>query len=396
MKIGINGSFLRKPHTGMGQVTLHYLRQLCSTEKENFAEDSYIIFLEEAVDDSLLGHIPDNIQIQVVKTLYKRDDLIRKTWWEVFSLPVQVKATRCDAFLSLYQCPTIIEKSTPTHIMLVHDLIPEIFADMYLNNARKKIYTTLSRRAIQQASDIITVSEHTKKDLIKMYRIDEDQISVTTPNTDPIFETPITGEAIEEVKSKFNIKGPYIYTGGGLELRKNVESTILAYKNILDEKLNPQDAQNLPEVPTLVISGKLMPELAPLITDVEKLVGDLGIENHVKILGFVDQKDLPALYAGAEMFVFPSTYEGFGLPVLEAMKVGTAVITSNISSLPEVGDDAVLYCETSPESVQEKMTQLLLDKTTRDLYGEKGYERAKRFTWDHFETKIRSKLKESI
>ncbi len=132
-----------------------------------------------------------------------------------------------------------------------------------------------------------------------------------------------------------------------------------------------------------------MPQLAPLIVDVEGLAREIDIESKVKILGYVPQEDLPALYANASMFVFPSRYEGFGLPVLEAMNMGTPVITAHASSLPEVCGDAALFADPeSDEDVAEKISSLLSDPKLREQCVTRGRIRAQDFSWRRFTERV--------
>jgi glycosyltransferase involved in cell wall biosynthesis len=149
------------------------------------------------------------------------------------------------------------------------------------------------------------------------------------------------------------------------------------------------------KMPKLVVSGKLMPHLVPLACDVEQLVADLGLGEQVVILDYVPQEDLPALYRNAVLFVYPSLYEGFGLPVLEAMNQGTPVITSKTSSLPEVGVDSVLYCD--PLNVDDLvmvMRNLLANEHLKAALSLKGKERAQHFSWEKFVTKTINIIKE--
>jgi glycosyltransferase involved in cell wall biosynthesis len=185
---------------------------------------------------------------------------------------------------------------------------------------------------------------------------------------------------------KYGLKSGYIYNGGGLDLRKNTEALIRAYGSLIESNKKLHFVKDFPD---LVISGKMMPELAPLILDVEKLVKELNLSEHIKLLGLVPQEDLPVLYKNAEVFVYPSLYEGFGLPVLEAMNVGIPVITSKKSSLPEVGRDAVLYC--NPEDIHDiamVVRNVLLHDHIRDELRRRGKERAKYFSWEKFVEKL--------
>jgi glycosyltransferase involved in cell wall biosynthesis len=316
--------------------------------------------------------------------LWKRDDLIRKIWWEKNLLPRKVKKDKCDIFLSLYQSATVFENEI-RHIMLVHDIIPKLFPE-YLNNSRKKIYQKLIEKALKKAEKIIAVSCKTEKDLIKHLDIDPAKISVSYIDTDEIYKKEVSLKEKQRVLKKYGLNEGYIYAGGGLETRKNIEGILHAYRILAEKNKTEHFVQNFPN---LVISGKLMPELAPLVTDATKIVKELNLKKKVKLLDFVSQKDLPALYQSALFFFYPSFYEGFGLPVLEAMNQGTPVIASKRASLPEVGQDAVLYC--NPEDIQEMssvMKKVLLEDRIRKILSERGKQRAKKFSWDKFVNNI--------
>lgn len=362
-KIGINASFLRKPGTGIGQVSLHVLKEL---EKSSFHE-KFIIFSEEKVS----GFRFENDHFL---PFYERDDLIRKILWEKFLLPKKVKQKGIKKFVSMYQCPTIFPKNV-NHTMVVHDIIPRLFPE-YLNNWRKRLYWSLTEKAIKRASRIVAVSKNTKRDLVRHLEIPEERIVVSYDDVDEIYKKEPSEKEIESVLEKYGLQKGYVYSGGGLEKRKNMENLILAYKKLLDDG---------EKVPDLVISGRLMPELAPLVTDVEALVRDLGIENRVKLLGFVDQKDLPVLYHEAKIFVYPSFYEGFGMPVLEAMNQGVTVVASNASSIPEVGGDAVRYFDGENQNdMAEKIKEVLKDDFMRATLSKRVKQRAKEFSWKKF------------
>ena len=184
------------------------------------------------------------------------------------------------------------------------------------------------------------------------------------------------GEKTEEVLDRYNLTPGYIYSGGGLEKRKGIDKLILAYKNLVDKNEN---------VPDLVISGKMMPELAPLVTDVEKIVKENSLEGRVKLLEFVPQEDLPAIYHNAIVFVYPSQYEGFGMPVLEAMNQGVPVVAAKNSSITEVGGDSVMYFDTEDvNDLVEKVEIILGDDNLKDAFSRKGRNDATRFSWSSF------------
>ena len=374
MHIGINASFLRKPYTGIGQVTTHVLNELAKRSKEDksMKNHKFFVYLEEDCDIEL----PKNFHKKsFLPKFYKRDDLFRKLYWENRMVLKQARKDKCDILFSLYQSATINKYTDIKHVMLVHDVIPHIFPE-YVNNLRKKIYWQKVEKGMYASNKIITVSEHTKIDLEKKLNIKGTKIIVDKISVDPIFQKECGEEKQKKVLQKYNLQAGYIYSGGGLEMRKNVEGTLRAYKKLRDD---------WSEAPDLVISGKLMPELSPLITDVEKIAGELGLGNCVHILGFVPQEDLPALYKSAKLFVFPSRYEGFGMPVLEAMNMGTPVLTAKNSSLEEVGGDTVEYVETDEvDELCEKMKELLQDDDKLKGMSKKGKERTKEFSWERF------------
>lgn len=380
LRIGVNASFLRKPNTGIGQVSLNFLKKLSEVESGKLKmekECEFVLYLEEDVKLDLLP----NFKKEVFLPLWKRDDLIRKVWWEMFSLPRRAQKDGCDVLLSLYQCPTVSPAQMP-HIMVAHDIIPKLFPD-YLNNWRKKLYWVLTERALKKASRLVAVSHRSEKDLVRTLAVDSAKVAVCYVAADEIFGKEVSKEEKEQVLAKYGLKQGYIYHGGGLEVRKNAEGVLRAYKILLEDK------GKLLEVPQLVVSGKLMPELAPLITDVQELAQGLGIAHKVKFLGFVPQEDLPSLYRAAGVFVYPSRYEGFGLPILEAMHQGTPVVTAKTSSLPEVGSDAVLYVD--PEDMDELakvMRKVLSDNQLAQTLSLRGSQRAAKFTWDRFVSKI--------
>lgn len=354
-------------------MTLHTLRALITRERQETSRHTYTLFVEERSSaEELLGVLPACMQINCTMPPYTRDDLVRKIWWERYTLPRVARAAGCDRFLSLYQCPTVTRGMH--HAMLVHDMIPSVLPG-YLSNLRKRFYWSVTVRAVRRATHILTVSEHSQSDIIQYAGIPEKRISVIPVGIDPIFGEEVPTVDVMRIREKYNLDNPYIYIGGGLEVRKNVENAMRGYA---------QMAQVVREFPDLVISGKLMPDLVPMVTDVTALAQELEIVDKVKILGFVPQEDLPALYRDASLFVFVSSYEGLGLPILEAMSIGTPVLTARNSSLPEVGESAVGYCDsTSPSDIAQKMLALLhVGGEERREMVTQGKRQVGRRTWD--------------
>lgn len=384
MHIGINASFLRKPGTGIGQVTLSFLQSLA--ESEAGRAHHFILYLEEDADISFL---PENFEKRVFLPFWKRDDLIRKILWEK-RLARLAAEEKCEVFLSLSQTTTLFpvvktkeeDHRSIRHIMIVHDIIPRLFP-LYRGNMRQAFHWKLIERGIRAADHIIAVSEHTKSDLMRELAVQEAQISVAYPSIAPQFRENVSDEACAAVLEKYDLKLPYIYHGGGLEVRKNTETLLRAYKKLRDEAVEGGT------IPPLVISGKIFPASNLLATPVEKIIRELKIGEHVRLLGFVPDADLPALYKSALFFVYPSLYEGFGLPVLEALQMGTPVIASDSSSIPEVGGEAVLLVDPADtDALVASLKRLASDESLRVSLRSKSQAQAAKFTWKIFVEKI--------
>ena len=396
--IGINGSFVRKPASGIGQVSWHFIRRLIeSAEEGKHVNKQFIIYLEEEVSGEIMADIriiPKNIKFKVVQQkMYKRDDLIRKILWEKFWLPAQARKDKCQNFLSLYQSATIFAQ-TIKHVMFVHDVIPNIFPE-YLNNSRKKFYYWLVNKAIKKSSRILTNSEFSKKDIIRVCKIKEDRISAVYLDCDSAFRNKVEEDNKIKVLSKYGLKftDKYIFNFGGVDIRKNVERVIRVYGKLASEIKN---------IPYLVIGGEFHKHLVPLVTDVEKVIGEVVAKyqldkNLFKTIGFVEQEDLPALYQSAEVFIYPSLYEGFGMPILEGMVSRTPVVTSNTTSIPEVISESAGYLIDDPTNINEIKTQLkkALEDTSENKQRkiDLAFAEGQKFSWDKFTGEILKTIK---
>ena len=379
LKIGINASFMRKPSTGLGQVTLNVIRELFA-----YGDIEFVLYLEEDLPAGF--KLPKNFSKKIFLPKWKRDDLVRKIWWEKIMLPSAVKEDKCDVLLSMYQCPTILAPYEEVqHIMIVHDIVPRLFPQ-YLDNLRKYFYWRLTEKAIRKVDRIIAVSKHTEKDLIENFGTHGKKVTTSYIDVDEIYKQPVPDKVSARVLKKYKLKPGYILAGGGYEVRKNVEGAVRAYKILLERN---KSLSFLSEVPKLVIYGKILPIKLSLALDIENLVRELNLSEHVNLLGLVAQEDLPAIFANASVFVYPSYYEGFGMPVLEAMNVGRPVITSKTSSLPEVGGDGVLYCDPKdPHDIAMVLKNVLVNHELRKNLSTRAHLQAQKFSWKIFCEKI--------
>jgi glycosyltransferase involved in cell wall biosynthesis len=223
-------------------------------------------------------------------------------------------------------------------------------------------------RSIKAAGAVILISEHSRRDLLTRFRLEEDRLKVIYLGVNQGFKPASTG-ACSEVRKKYQLPRRYLLSVGTLEPRKN-------FCTLLHVLLRLQKmGLNMP----LVLAGRK----GWLYESFLKQLHQLGLAGQVLLLDFVAEADLPALYSAADLFVFPSLYEGFGLPVLEAMACGAPVVCSNAASLPEVcGEAAWLVDPLAVESWAEAIASILADPARQEDMRGQGFRQAERFTWE--------------
>lgn len=252
-------------------------------------------------------------------------------------------------------------------LTVIHDLAflhyPEFVQSR--NLARLKKFVPL---AIEKSDRIVAVSESTKQDIVKSYKVDPQKIDVVSNAVNHKVFFPQKLKL--ETQKKYRLPNNYILFIGNIEPRKNIHGIIEAFGK-LPVKLQETH-------PLVLVGGKGWNDEA-----IKSALNKSGAKQHITMVGYVDDQDLAQVYAGAQIFVFPSFYEGFGLPVLEAMACGTPTITSRVSSLPEVGGDAVLYVDPKQSStIVDAVKKLLLDTTLQGQLVKKGITHSKKFSWE--------------
>lgn len=254
-------------------------------------------------------------------------------------------------------------------VVTIHDLIPIKFPKN-LGFASRMFFTKFMPFTYRYADKIIAISESTKKDLVEILGIDEKKIRVIYEAASENFQVIDDMDKIVEIKKKYKITGPYILNVGTLEPRKNLELLVRVFASVIkDDSLEHR----------LVLVGKKGWGYEKLF----KLIKDLNIEDRVIWTDYVEDDDLPYIYNGASLFAFPSLYEGFGLPILEAMKCGVPVISSNTSSMPEIVSDAGILIDPKDEKKWVKeIGEVLNNDVVQVKLREKGLEQAKKFSWE--------------
>lgn len=255
-------------------------------------------------------------------------------------------------------------------VATIHDLSFEHLPHTFKRRSRVQLRLTV-RRTARTSAHIITSSEYSRRDLIETYRIPPDKVS-TTPLAAPAHFAPVTDESeIRRVRSAYGIEGDYILAVGSIQPRKNLVRLIAAYSSL--RRSRPQA-----KLPRLVLVGKR----AWLYEETLRSIEELGLAGEIVFTGYVPEIDLPALYTGALCFVYPSYFEGFGLPPLEAMQCGAPVITGDRTSLPEVVGDAGLMIDPFDEGALASAIARMIDGAALRMdFRRKGLERARMFNW---------------
>lgn len=253
-------------------------------------------------------------------------------------------------------------------VVTIHDAFAYVYPETHnrLDNWRYRWHLP---QAARRADAVVTVSESSRRDLRRYLGLLDDRVHLMTEGVNPRFRPIEDADQRRAVLTRYGITPPYLLYLGGLNARKNLARLFEAYAGL---------RVHHPGV-TLVIGGKRQWQTG----EMERALQELRLEDHVHFTGYVDDADLPALYSGAEAFVFPSLYEGFGLPPLEAMACGTPVVTSNVSSLPEVVGEAALTVDPyDVAGLTDAIHQVLTDQQLRRQLRQLGLVQAARFTWE--------------
>jgi glycosyltransferase involved in cell wall biosynthesis len=258
-------------------------------------------------------------------------------------------------------CPAVVS---------IHDLSFEHLPQTFNRRSRTQLRLTV-RHSARRAARILSLSEHTRRDIVETYGINPQRVTAI-PLAAPEHFGPITdNRELQRVRHTYGIDDDYILSVGSIQPRKNLARLIRAYallrRNCSADKL-----------PKLVLVGKC----AWLYDETLRALHETNVKDHVVLTGYVPERDLPALYSGALCFVYPSYFEGFGLPPLEAMKCGAAVIVGNRTSLPEVVGDAALAVDPfDVDAIAGAIKRLVDDSALRRELSIKGQQRASEFSW---------------
>lgn len=345
-KIVINSSILNESPSGLGVYAKNVIQELYKLNKN--------IRVLSPVE--IKGVKVERITNYVKPSYKKKGGLIRLLWTQLV-LPFKVK--KDDILYHPFQYISLLCRAK--QVITIHDFIPLHYPEVAKH--QNKYYRFLMPFLLKRAYKIVCISENTKKDLLDFYNVDDSKVSVIYNGyDDKLFNTNNVNKLVLE---KYKINYDYMVIVGASYYHKNIEIALKAIKDI-DKKCK------------LIIVGKD----SDYILKLKSLVKELHIEEKVNFIGYVPDEDLPSLYYYSKAFVYPTLYEGFGLPILEAMACGTVVITSDNSSLPEVyGDSALVFKNNDIADLREKMSLLLNDEDLRQRLIKKSFENIKRFSW---------------
>lgn len=316
MKIGFDGKRMTQNFTGLGNYSRYVLKILT----ENHSENQYSAY---ALKPFQLAS--DFQKFPAVQFNYPQKQLF-KSYWRSFSIIKDLKRDRIDLFHGLSnEIPFSLKKAGIPSIITVHDLIFLRYPHYY-SLIDRKIYEYKMRYAVNHASKIIAISESTKADLINYFDLDEDRIEVIYQNCDSSFRNRVSDHEKARIRSAYNLPDSFLLNVGTIETRKNALLAVKALKE-LDSNRH------------LVLIGRDTPYTEKL----REFVHANGLVNRVHFLKNVPFTDLPGIYQLAELFIYPSEFEGFGIPIVEALSSELAVIAAKGSSLEEAGGPGSIY-----------------------------------------------------
>jgi glycosyltransferase involved in cell wall biosynthesis len=354
MRIGFDAKRAFLNQAGLG----NYSRNTLSALQKYYPHHDYILYTPELKTDIFKEYplfdlvTPDNFLTRLFKS-----------YWRHYAISKRIGKDKIEIFHGLSnELPFGIHQANISAVVTIHDLIFMRFP-LWYKPIDRKIYLKKVKYACNTASKIIAISNHTRTDLINRLQIDPERIEVIYQSISERYYFHSIKDQIDEMLAKYNLPPRYILTVGTIEPRKNQLAVLKAINRL-----------NL-DIPYVII-GKSTAYKAELV----EFINMNRLSDQVYFLHDVPDIDLPALYQQAICMVYLSHYEGFGLPVVEAMASGCPVIASSVSCLPEIGDDAALYCEPDDETcLSEMLRKITNDSELRNSLSERGKRRSQFF-----------------
>lgn len=360
MRIAIDLTPIPSQKTGVGKYAMSLIDTLAEQDRGNH----YWLFVKKAQRQDF---DPQKANFHLISCSNIIQNRIVRVLWEQLVLPLRLITRRIELLHSIHYTTPIV--AACKRVVTFHDMTFFLFPDKH--TLVKRIFFRLSiPLSAKIATRLIAVSRSTKTDMEKVLNVPENKIDVIHETVDFAYRPLHDAKAINRIKWKYGIQDKYILYVGTLEPRKNIGRLIQAYgKLVLENRIT----QNL------VIAGKKGWAYQEIYDVVEKLSPDC--KKKIIFTGYVQEADLPLLYSGADLFVYPSLYEGFGIPPLEAMACGVPTISSKVSSLPEVvGGAGILVDPYDVEELAQSIHKVLTDEELREQLRQKGVRKAQEFS----------------
>ncbi len=367
MKILINGWFIDQPHTGSGQYTLQILKQLPRIAPQH----QYAVAVPKNSSFEIID-IDSTTNFQnLTSNIQRPNSNLRKMQFEQSIAPRAAAAYQVDLLHVPYWAPPL--RSRVPIVVTIHDIIPLLLKE-YRGGPLVRAYTGLVSAAARGAAMILTDSESSKRDIVTHLKVNESQVRSIYLAADEKFSTHVDPIDYAALRKHHDLPEEYVLYLGGFDARKNIETLLQIYTW-------SQDAIGT-DFP-LVIAGQLPDRHDEFFCDPRIIAKQIEVEEVVRFIGQVSEEDKAALYQGARAFLYPSSYEGFGLPPLEAMACGQPIIGSNASSIPEiVGDAGVLVDPMDARAMAGALIALVTEQKFHDDLSDKAVAQAAKFSWE--------------
>lgn len=360
MHVAINAHLLAHTRSFRRAGISHYVEQTLLQLGALDRESRYDVYTTRGLDATALG-LPPNFRV-IPSRLPTINPRVRIPWEQLLA-PLLLRRSGARLFHGVH---SVVPLASPVpSVVTVHDLAFIRFAQTF--RAYNRAYLDFATRlSVRRASRILVVSEHTRREVVGLLGVPPERVIVTPNAARAHFQVPEPG-TLEAFRARKGLPERFVLYVGTLEPRKNLTTLLEAYAEVARRH----------DVPLLVGGGK-----GWLYDAVFQRLEQLGLRERVQFVGYIEEEELPLWYAAATVFVFPSIYEGFGMPPLEAMACGTPVIVSSSSSLPEVvGDAGLLVPPHSPAAFAEAIDRVLGDAGLRQELRERGLRQARSFSW---------------
>ena len=366
MRVALTGWFWDRPETGSGQYVRYLVRELARQEPAS----TFVVLVPAAsmiaADMTPGAEVAPNVEFVVVPASRTN---VGKVWWEQVSVPRAARRLDADLLHIPYWAPPV--RAAMPVVVTIHDLIP-LLLEPYRGSILVRLYTAFVRATSSRATLLLTDSEASRRDIIQHLRVPSGRVRTVYLAMDEGYSSAAAPGDEAELR-KLDLSPGYILYLGGFDVRKNLHAVFTAFAHVCDKVAGAR----------LVVAGKLPTVDSDFAPDPRRLAREAAVPaERVQCVGFVPQDAKPAIYRGSRAFVFPSVYEGFGLPPLEALACGVPVVASDTSSLPEVvGDAGVLVAPDDADGVAQALIRLLGDEAYHKEMQQRAVCQAARFSW---------------